>query len=409
MRSKRGRKRIGRGLAVILIICICVLTTGNPMVSHAAVTNASIKAKENQIAAAKKDRENMKSSLTNLQSVKKNLESKKSDLNNYIAEIDIALEQLQSNIEQLEAEIEQKIRDIADTEEELERAIETQTAQYEAMKLRIKYMYERGEKEYFELLILSGSFTEMLNKAEYIKELSAYDRKKLEEYIAYTEYVDLTRQALVEEKETLDEARKAVIEEKAKMEQLMEDKKNELNRVQADIKNQEAAIKQYEAEIAEENAVIAALEKAVAAEKAALAEANRRKYDGGMFTFPCPGYTRISDNYGMRMHPTLHVQKMHNGIDLAAPTGTAVLAAYKGKVVAAAYEGTMGNYIMIDHGSGLYTLYMHCSKLYVSNGAEVSKGQKIAAVGSTGRSTGPHLHFGVRLNGAYTSPWNYLK
>jgi murein DD-endopeptidase MepM/ murein hydrolase activator NlpD len=109
------------------------------------------------------------------------------------------------------------------------------------------------------------------------------------------------------------------------------------------------------------------------------------------------------------MHPTLGVQKMHNGIDLAAPTGSSILAAYSGTVVAAAYSSTMGNYIMIDHGDGLYTIYMHASALYVSTGQEVSAGQNIAAVGSTGRSTGPHLHFGVRLNGSYVSPWNYLK
>ena len=108
------------------------------------------------------------------------------------------------------------------------------------------------------------------------------------------------------------------------------------------------------------------------------------------------------------MHPTLGVEKFHNGIDLASPSGTKILAAYDGEVVAAAYSSSMGNYIMINHGNGLYTIYMHASALYVSKGDIVVKGEHIAAVGSTGRSTGPHLHFGVRLNGEYVSPWNYL-
>ena len=90
-------------------------------------------------------------------------------------------------------------------------------------------------------------------------------------------------------------------------------------------------------------------------------------------------------------------------------SGTAILAAYSGNVVAASYNSSMGNYVMIDHGDGLYTIYMHASKLYVSTGQSVSKGETIAAVGSTGRSTGPHLHFSVRSNGSYVSPWNYLK
>jgi murein DD-endopeptidase MepM/ murein hydrolase activator NlpD len=108
------------------------------------------------------------------------------------------------------------------------------------------------------------------------------------------------------------------------------------------------------------------------------------------------------------MHPILNVEKFHNGIDLAAPGGSPILAAYGGTVVAAAYSSTMGNYVMIDHGSNLYTIYMHASALYVSKGDTVTKGQKIAAVGTTGRSTGNHLHFSVRLNGSYVSPWNYL-
>ena len=145
------------------------------------------------------------------------------------------------------------------------------------------------------------------------------------------------------------------------------------------------------------------------ADRAKLAEENRVKYDGGMFQMPCPSYKRISDDYGNRMHPTLGVEKFHNGVDFAAPSGSPILAAYDGRVVAATYNSSMGNYVMIDHGDGLYTIYMHASKLYVSSGQTVTKGEQIAAVGSTGRSTGPHLHFSVRLNGSYVSPWNYLK
>ena len=105
----------------------------------------------------------------------------------------------------------------------------------------------------------------------------------------------------------------------------------------------------------------------------------------------------------------MQTQQFHNGVDFAAPSGSPILAAADGTVIAAAYSSSMGNYVMIDHGSELYTIYMHASSLLVSTGATVSKGQKIALVGSTGRSTGPHLHFSVRKNGNYVSPWNYLK
>lgn len=393
---------------MILIPAIFFASSG--AMTKAAVTQQSITEKENQISDAKKERDSMKKSMTDLEALKKELESTKSDLNTYIKELDASLTSIQEKISDLEEQITEKEGQIEETTAELIEAQRIQQEQYEAMKKRIKFMFEKGQVMYVELLLSAGNFADMLNKAEYIQELSAYDRQKLEEYVENERLISLTKEALEEEKETLDEAKAQVEQEEANMQSLLDDKNSELASVNSDIENKEAAIAEYEAQIAEENETIAALEKAVEAEKAALAAQNaRRTYDGGMFAWPCPSYTRISDDYGMRIHPTLGISKMHNGIDLAAPSGSSILAAYDGTVVAASYSSTMGNYIMIDHGSGLYTIYMHASSLSVSKGAEVTKGQKIASVGSTGRSTGPHLHFGVRLNGSYVSPWNYLK
>ncbi|WP_035767336.1 murein hydrolase activator EnvC family protein [Butyrivibrio sp. NC2002] len=402
-------KNINRIVSVILLLCFLSGAVSYGNVTSFAATKESIKEKENQISDAKKEREQMKSSLTDLQAVKKSLESDKSDLNAYITKLDSNLSDIQTKIDDLTAKIEEKEKKIEETTAELEECVRIQTEQYEAMKKRIRFMYEKGDDLYLQLFIESGSFAEMLNKASYIEALSSYDRMKLDEYINNTELTEMTKEALEEEKTTLDEAKQEVLKEEENLQTLLDQKAVEMSNLSANIKDKEAAIKEYEDQIAAENATIAALEKAVEAEKAELAAQNARVYDGGMFSWPCPSYTRVSDDYGMRMHPTLGIQKMHNGIDLAAPGGSAILAAYSGKVVAAAYNSTMGNYIMIDHGSGLYTIYMHASSLAVSTGAEVAKGQKIASVGSTGRSTGPHLHFGVRLNGSYVSPWNYLK
>ncbi len=399
------RKRITGTLLCFLIIAASVLSSS--FSCAAAVTEESIKAKENQISEAKKERDSLKNAKTDLEKIKKSLEASKSDLNRFITDLDSQLTDIQEKIDALLDKIDQKERQIEKTTEELKEAEEIQQAQYEAMKKRIKFMYERGDTLYFELLLQSGSFSEMLNKADYIEMLSAYDRQKLNEYITTTELIRLTKEALEEEKRTLDETKAAEEEEEANLQALMDTKNAELSAVKTDISNKEAAIAEYEAEIKAENEAIAALEREVAADKAALY--SRYMYDGGMFTWPAPGYTRISDDYGMRVHPTLGVQKMHNGIDLAAPSGSPVLAAYNGTVVAADYNSSMGNYVMINHGGGLYTIYMHMSALYVSKGQDVTSGTKIGAVGSTGRSTGPHLHFGVRLNGNYVSPWGYLK
>lgn len=373
------------------------------------LTNDSIKQKEAEINKAKEEKKALQSGLTDVKEIKKQLEQSKADLANYVEELDANLVEIQAKIDDLKAQISQKEEEIVQKTEELEEAVSVQQAQYEAMKCRIKFMYEKGDSLSMELLFSSESFGEMLNKAEYIEMLSAYDRKMLDEYVAYAEYVALCKESLEKEKGVLDEAKTAVEEEEASLNELIAAKEQEIYQVTSDIKGKEAAIKEYEADIAMQNDAIKALEAAVAEERKRLAAEQGRKYDGGVFTWPAPSYTRISDDYGNRIHPTLGVQQFHNGVDMAAPGGSPILAAYDGKVVAADYNASMGNYIMIDHGDNLYTIYMHASALYVSKGAEVSKGSKIAAVGTTGRSTGNHLHFSVRLNGNYVNPWSYLR
>lgn len=391
-------------LGLILgIACKCELAA-----YASELTNDSIKKKEAEIDKAKEEKKALQSGLTDVKALKKKLEASKADLANYVAELDADLADIQAKLDELRVMVEEKEKEIEVKTKELEEAIDTQQAQYEAMKNRIKFMYEKGDTLFLELFMGAKSFGDMLNKADYIEMLSSYDRKMLDEYVAYAEYVSLCKEGLEEEKDVLEEAKAAAKEEEASLNELIATKEQEIYKVSGDIQNQEAAIKEYEASIAAENETIAALEAAVAEEKKKLAAEQARRYDGGMFTWPAPSYTRISDEYGNRMHPTLNVMKFHNGIDMAAPGGSPILAAYDGTVVAAAYSSSMGNYIMIDHGDGLYTIYMHASALYVSKGAEVSKGAKIAAVGSTGRSTGNHLHFGVRLNGSYVNPRNYL-
>lgn len=400
---KHGKK------TVCLLICMTILFTyASP--SEAATTSESIQQKEAEIADAKEEVSNLKSSLTDIEKLKEELEQSKSDLTAYVTQLDSELSSIQAKIEQYNTLITEKEAEIEESTLELEEAIAQQEEQYEAMKKRIKFMYEKGDTFYLELLLTSGGFSDMTNKADYIEALSRYDREKLEEYAQTTELIQLCKEELEAEKEVLDEAKLAVEQEESNVNTLIAEKEAQINAVSGDISDKEAAIKEYEEMIAQQNAEIAALEKAVAEEKAKLEAENAqaRVYSGGVFAFPLTSYTRISDDYGWRIHPTLGTEQFHNGVDFAAPAGTPILAAYDGDVVAAAYSSSMGNYVMIDHGSGLYTIYMHASALYVSSGQSVTKGQTIAAVGTTGRSTGNHLHFSVRLNGSYVSPWNYI-
>ncbi len=404
------RKKIKRITGVALCLAL-VLSCVAPAPTVQAVTSESIREKEREIEKAKEEVSGLKSNLTDVEKLKKELEQSKNDLTAFVQQLDGQLADIQEKIAQYNTMISDKEKEIEETLRDLDEAQARQEQQYAAMKKRIQFMYERSDSFYMETLFGTNSIAGIVNRADYIEALSRYDRDKLNEYVETRKYVELCKEELEVEKQLLDEAREAVEQEEANVNSLIGEKEAQIVSVSGDIANKEAAIKEYEDMIAQENAEIAALEKAVAEEKARLEAENAqaRVYNGGMFAWPCPGYKRISDEYGSRMHPILGVEKFHNGLDMAAPSGTAILAAYDGDVVAAAYSGSMGNYIMIDHGSGLYTIYMHCSALYVSKGQSVSKGQNIAAVGSTGRSIGPHLHFGVRLNGNYTSPWNYLK
>ncbi|MBP3294967.1 MAG: peptidoglycan DD-metalloendopeptidase family protein [Lachnospiraceae bacterium] len=365
--------------------------------------------KQDELGDLQDEKKALQSGKQSVQQTINSLEAKKSEMSSYVVALDEEVKTIEENIEALNVQIAAKEAEIEATRAELLAAEETATEQYEAMKKRICFMYENGETLYLELLLTADSFTDMLNKADYIQMLSDYDRKKLDEYRLVVEEVNLTKQVLEEEEEVLDAAKAAAQQEQDDLETLIAEKQAQIKAYETDIANQEQAIREYDEEIAAQNQLIKDVEAAIAADKAALAEAQRLHYNGGKFAWPAPKYTRISDPFGWRMHPTLHVKKFHNGVDLAAPGGSAILAAYDGKVVAAGYSSSMGNYIMIDHGDNLMTVYMHASALYVSKGASVTRGQKIAAVGTTGRSTGNHLHFGVRKNGEYVDPMPYIQ
>ncbi len=396
-----------RWISTLLLCVLVVLCFVKPVsVSATDQIQESIRKKQEQIAQAQEERKQLQSNLKDVKAIVAELEKSKNSLTNYVKELDAQLISAEAKIQELKDLIDEKETEIANTKLELEEAIVVEETQYEEMKARIRMMYERGGSMYLEMVLGADSFADMLNKVQYVEAISYYDRQKLEEYQLNRQLIEVCKAELEEEEAVLQEAKQVVEEEQANLEILINKKEQEIVNYQTDIKTKEEAIRQYEEEIEAENAIIAALEAQVAAEMQQLN--GGPVYDGGIFKWPAPSYTRITDEYGWRIHPTLGVRKFHNGIDMGAPGGSPILAAYDGVVVASAYNGTMGNYVMINHGGGLYTIYMHASALYVKEGQTVAKGDRIAAVGTTGRSTGNHLHFGVRLNGEYVNPNSYL-
>lgn len=404
------RKRmIGAALVMCFLLAMMVPKTVEAT-KPSPITSDSIQDKQNQISEAEKEREALQNNVSDLQKMKKELEAKKSNLQDYVAQLDNTLVRIEKNIADLKEKISTKEAEIAEMESALETALEIEENQKESLTARIRMMYEKMDPSLISMLAKSENFGDFLNRADYMEKIMAYDQQRWEEFIMNREMIELCKAELETEKQILSQAKVNIEIEQSNLEALISQKNKDITGYETDIGNKEQAIKEYEAEIAAQNAEIEALEAAIAAEKKALMEENGQVpiYDGGTFKFPLASYTRVSDDYGMRIHPTLGVEQFHNGVDFASPKGTAIYAAYDGRVVAASYSATMGNYVMIDHGGALFTIYMHASALYVEKGDVVVKGETIASVGSTGRSTGPHLHFSVRKDGEYTSPWNYL-
>lgn len=385
------------------------LLLGIGIVFSSYATSVEIEDAKKQVSALEAEKKKVEGALSQLESLK-------ADTAAYVKALDGNLAELAGELEELGIRITEKEAQIMTAQAQLEEARETEAKQYNAMKLRIKYMYENGQTSFVELIMDSGSISELLNRAEYVSQIGEYDRKKLSEYGEVKDEVASREQALNEEHEALLVLQDTTRAKQASVEQLMSTKKAELEAVQSKIDTAQSELNQYEADIKAQEDQMKRIE---AEMKRREEEARKKAEEAGKaytvtnlgnisFKWPCPSSSRITSNFGDRESPTEGASSNHKGMDIGAGTGADIIAAADGQVVISTYSYSAGNYIMIDHGGGVSTVYMHCSQLLVSEGAKVTQGQVIAKVGSTGYSTGPHLHFGIRSGGSYVNPRNYV-
>ena len=355
------------------------------------------------LTARKKD---LQSQYEQTEKIIEDLKAQNDDMIAYIAQLDAQMSSVDGELNEVNEQVEQIEAEIADTEEKLAQAEIEAEEQYSSMKLRIQFMYEHNDETYFALLMNSQSMGDMLNKAEYITKISQYDREMLEKYNATVTYITVAKAQLETDRETLVTKQEELEDKRASLSLLESTKKSEMASLQKNKQQQENYKAKIEADIKAQDEYIAKIEAEIKAKENS-GSANVVKYDGGKFKWPTES-TRITSPYG----DTEGRSSPHKGIDIGAlnrgVAGDAIYAAYDGDVVIATFSSSAGNYIMINHGGGLYTRYLHASKLLVSAGTHVTKGQKIALMGTTGDSDGVHLHFDVRYNGSYVSPWNYL-
>ena len=393
---------------ITALVLILVLAAGISIQASSASTEKVTEdaASTKSLQEAQDEKAQLEKALKEAQSTIEDLKDSKGDIESKVTELNQQLIDISARITDLENQLTAKSEDIQETKDELAGAKEREAQQYADMKVRIQFMYENGQTSYLEALLSSRNISEFLNSADYIAQIQSYDRQKLTEYQDTVESI-VNLEAQLEQEYTDQEALKSTVESnKATVAAMMRQKESELADISGDIEDAQSDADYYAAEIQAQEELIAAIKRAEA-EKAA-AGVEEHPYTGGAFRWPCPSSTRVTSDYGTRVSPMSGASSNHKGIDIGASAGADIIAAADGTVTAASYSSAAGNYVMIDHGGGLYTVYMHASSLLVSPGQTVSAGDVIAKVGSTGISTGSHLHFGVSLNGSYVSPWSYL-
>lgn len=404
---KRSRRRtIKKHMRAITLFVAAGISL--PFISKAYATG-DIEDSKDKISALEEEKDRVEDKLSELEGLKANTAD-------YVEELDRELTSLSTRITELSGQMEDKQTEIDATKVELEAAQKSEEEQYSSMKLRIKYMYEKGDTNFLDLIFEAESFSDMLNKAEYIQKISDYDRKKLNEFVEIKEMIAATELKLEGEYNELQGMKDETEAKKTSVDTLMADKKKELEEYNQRIAEAQSEIDEMQQAIAAEEANIAAIEaeiKRQEEEARKKAEAEGKTYEvqnisGISFTWPLPASSRITSNFGGRSSPTEGASSNHQGIDVGAPEGSTIIAAASGTVVISTYSKSAGNYVMINHGGGVYTVYMHMSSIAVSSGQKVGMGDTVGYVGSTGYSTGPHLHFGVRVNGTYVNPLNYV-
>lgn len=342
----------------------------------------------NSIRSQKKTMENRK----------KQTQSQASNLINAIDQVKTKIDVLDDKIDRNAVQLEQVQAEAAVAEENLTETNRQLDEQVKVFNSRVRDIYENGSVSYLEVILSSNSFSDFLDRFEYMRAIVEQDSQTV------TRIEDIQAK-LQKQKTLLENKRVRIAGLKASAEQAKEESEQQKEEHSRLLEEAQKNLKEYNEE----------LDRLEAEESAKMAEIIRlrslkdsQSKGSGVMRWPAPGHSRITSQYGWRIHPILGTRKFHTGIDISAPSGSKVIAAQTGQVIYSGWMNGYGNVIVIDHGAGKSTLYAHLSRRGVSVGQEVKKGEQIGAVGSTGRSTGPHLHFEVRSGGDPVNPMPYL-
>lgn len=388
--------KIGRIVAAMLCLCIAFASTNDLFVPvEAALSDATSKSLEAKIAKIEED---MKSLQKKISSSQKSIEDAISTKQNLDSQVKLFSEK----IELTEKLIEQYTVALSNTEAAISERERLYEEKYETFKTRLRVTHEDGNISYLEMIFGSESLSDFLSRIERIGAMMEYDSQIMNQLETERKGLEDDHSSYEQLKKEQDEQLAALEADKAELEKKSAEAIELLASLQRDKKY-------YEALEAENERRSKELEAELSAYLKELEEKQNSKYVGGTFLWPVPTtYTRVSSECGWRSNPITGKREFHNGMDIPAPLGTDVYAANDGTVIIATEHWSYGNYVMIDHGGGISTLYAHNSKLCVKVGDKVKRGDVIAKVGSTGASTGNHCHFSVWKGGYIINPREYF-
>lgn len=333
------------------------------------------------------------------------LKNSQKDVLKQISELDSAMNEAQKLLDDVNAQMDSINSSIEQTQVELDKAMDEYEDQQELYASRVKAMYINGSAGYIEIVLSSESFGDFICRMETVKTIVEFDKNILAEMKQKQDEIAAKKAELEQQKSDLAQVQSQYQQTVAQIKKANEEKQAYYEK----IKNDMAAVQKAQA--AEE-----AKSKALEAEIKRLQEEAANKDYGTDYSGYATGVLRVSDigyvppltsPFGYRWHPVTKEYKLHTGMDLGVPSGTPVYAMADGNVILSEYSDSWGNYVIIYHGNGISSLYAHFSKRLVSVGETVKAGQKIGLSGSTGWSTGPHLHFEIRKNGTPIDPTPY--
>ena len=412
-----NRKKLVQILAGIMA-AIMVLTLVLSLIP-AKVSAASSSEIRNQLNKLKEEKKVITAQIEEVQGL---YDANASEIDGLISQknaIDQEITLLHQQVDNINQQISAYAMLIADMQDELDDAQERLDYLTEKNKERIRAMEEEGKLSYWSIVFKANSFSDLLDRLDMMQEINAADHRRLLEMSEAAQLVETTQAELAGEKDQLEATRT----ELAAIEVSLEEKRAEADGILTELI---AKGDEFQAKLDESEALQSQLMNEIAQAEKDLKEAEYKEWlatsrpsgtdtnpsnqspNASGWIKPLKSYT-ITSSFGNRVHPVLGYERFHEGVDMSAYTNTPIYAARGGKVTKASYQADgAGYYVNINHGDGFSSIYMHMTRYIVSAGQYVNQGQVIGYVGSTGLSTGPHLHFGIAKNGSYVNPMKYI-